>query len=150
MADGDNIGESTYKFNMAVETLMRLNRQLYVIWDAKAKGNPGELYKHLVILEQELSPFLPKLRNYKDELVKMATIKVKIVKYLKVYNSLKQLRQEGSGGMTSQLNDFLGQYDAMLRRYMQELRLLMVEAEDTLGKMLKEAFDGIEVDTNQD
>lgn len=128
--DDRRIGEDTYKFNMAIETLMRLNKQLYAIWESKHNRNIFDLHKNLIILEQELSPFLKKLSNHDEQMNKLRDIKERTNKYLSRYGTILK---QGDGTGNIQLNlafSGLAEYDALLRDFMQDLKLLMVERHD--------------------
>lgn len=116
-----------FKFDMGLETLMRLNKQLYAIWESKYKRDPFDLHKNLIILEQELYPFLFKLKNYKEDMNKLKDIKERTDKFLNRYQRIKNAGEEVSPVIIGQVFSGLAEYDGLLRIFMQELDLLMPE-----------------------
>ena len=123
------MAEDEYKFNMSMESLMRLNKQLYAIWESKRLRNPMNLHRDLIILEEELYPFLLKLKNYEDDMKRLRDVKGKVGKAAQMYFNAKSYG-EGSAHLEPKLYAALSEYDGLLRRFMQELKLLMSEGYD--------------------
>ena len=130
MAEFEREDQSAYVFNMSLETLRRINYQLWEIYMAKKEKNINELFNCLVILEQELVPFFVKLKQREEKLKKMNDIKNNLNKSLKRYNNYSRINNRIPNSIFSDAYSKLVEYDSTLRIFMQELKILMVEMDD--------------------